>query len=270
MVDVGVDTRGKKVALSLARAGYDVTMLSISPDAEPQEYDLGGLVRVVAVAVPFTRRDRERVARAARRQHRPRTVGFGSAEEGVRHVARTYQRIEQAGRPGAGLAGRARVAALRADVLLSRARTRGQQLSDDVVRTGWRVWDRHCAAGGRAAVLATQLPAGPRLRGRLRSVAGPPRARTWCTRTTCGPSRSRRRRGTGPRRPGARCASCTTPGRTGPACRRRSGRRRGCRRPCSRSRTSSSARPTASSRSASRSRTRWCSGSGWIAVRWCC
>jgi glycosyltransferase involved in cell wall biosynthesis len=141
MYDVRVDTRGKKVALSLARAGYDVTMLSLSPDAESHEYDVGGLVRVVAVAVPFTQRDGERVARAARREHRPRTVGFGSAEEGVRSVARTYQRIDQA-RTTAGAAGRARVAALRAGVLLARARTRGQQLTDDVVGTGWQVWDR--------------------------------------------------------------------------------------------------------------------------------
>ena len=142
MYDVRVDTRGKKVALSLARAGYDVTMLSLSPDAEPHEYDLGGLVRVVAVAVPFTHRDRERVARAARREHRPRTVGFGSAEEGVRSVARSYQRIEQTRAASPGAAGRVRVAALRAGVLLARARTHGQQLTDDVVGTGWRVWDR--------------------------------------------------------------------------------------------------------------------------------
>jgi glycosyltransferase involved in cell wall biosynthesis len=142
MVDIGVDTRGKKVALSLARAGYDVTILSMSQGPETQEYVLGGEVRVVAVSVPFTRRDRERVARAARRQRSWRTVGFESAAEGVRHVARTYQRIEQARATGGGLAGRAQVAALRADVLLSRARTRGQQLSDDVVRTGWQAWDR--------------------------------------------------------------------------------------------------------------------------------
>jgi glycosyltransferase involved in cell wall biosynthesis len=141
-VDVHVDTRGKKVALSLARAGYDVTVLSLSPDDVTHEYDLGGLVRVVAVAVQYPYRDRDRVARAARRERRPRTVGFASAKAGVRHVARTYQRIDQARASGTGVASRARVAALRADVLLSRMRTRGQHLSDEAVSAGWRVWDR--------------------------------------------------------------------------------------------------------------------------------
>ena len=68
--DVANDTRVKKEAVALARAGLRVTLLGATSEAFPGDTWLGD-VRIVRVPVAFTRRDAAARRRLARRQARP-------------------------------------------------------------------------------------------------------------------------------------------------------------------------------------------------------
>ena len=66
-----IDSRGKKMALSLARAGYRVTILALSPDAEPHASALGPVdVRLVPVTPTLLHSMKVRTKR--QREWRPR------------------------------------------------------------------------------------------------------------------------------------------------------------------------------------------------------
>lgn len=76
--DVTADTRVKKTAASLARHGYDVTVLALSPSGSRTETSMGD-VRIVRLPVPFVLRDRRR---RRRELTRPR-LGYASKEQYV-------------------------------------------------------------------------------------------------------------------------------------------------------------------------------------------
>ncbi len=96
---LSIDARGKKMALTLARAGYRVTILALSPDGEEHRQAVGP-VSVRLVPVTHTRLDAARARQQRRRAWRPRLPGFatGSASDRLFRLGwagwtRAHQRV---------------------------------------------------------------------------------------------------------------------------------------------------------------------------------
>jgi glycosyltransferase involved in cell wall biosynthesis len=153
-----IDARGKKMALTLARAGYRVTMLSLSPDGEPHGYALGSVeVRLVPVPHLLLSAMQNRVRR--RRRWQPRVVGFATKTEYEAKLATTRLRIDDA---AAARTPAARIAKplLQAYVPVLALRHRAQTKVDGAWRKGWRVWTR---TRQRTRFLVDELSAYPEL-----------------------------------------------------------------------------------------------------------
>jgi glycogen(starch) synthase len=90
-----IDSRGKKMALTLARAGYRVTVVALSPDAEPHATTLGPVeVRLVPVSPVLLHSMRVRAKR--QRDWRPRIVGFATKTEYQAALTRARLRVDAA------------------------------------------------------------------------------------------------------------------------------------------------------------------------------
>jgi glycosyltransferase involved in cell wall biosynthesis len=153
-----IDARGKKMALTLARAGYRVTMLALSPDDEAHDWTLGP-VDVRLVPVPHVLLAAMQAKARRRRQWRPRVLGYATKAEYEAKLARTRLRIEAAAAtptPSARVAKPLLEASLRVITL----RHRVQSKLDAAWRRGWRVWTR-TRQGTR--ILVDELSAYPEL-----------------------------------------------------------------------------------------------------------
>lgn len=151
--DITTDTRVKKTALSMARAGARVTVLGLSTSAMRTTATLGP-VEVLRVPVDFHLRD-TRAKRRARRRRRPLLrVGFPDQPTrraaALRVVARRTELDAargQASAPGAQTSTWSRLrlqlqqTALRGRALTLRLRERGQRDIDRATKKAWRLYD---------------------------------------------------------------------------------------------------------------------------------
>ena len=102
--DVANDTRVKKEAIALARAGLRVTLLGASSAALPGDTWLGS-IRIVRVPVMYLHQDAARLRRLARRQARPplsSTARVDRAEARLRSDERDLLGLVRSGCAGAG------------------------------------------------------------------------------------------------------------------------------------------------------------------------
>jgi glycosyltransferase involved in cell wall biosynthesis len=92
---IDIDSRGKKMALTLARSGHRVTVVALSPDAESHVSTLGPVeVRLVPVSHELLHSMKVRVKR--QRTWRPRVVGFATKTEYQAALTRARLRIDAA------------------------------------------------------------------------------------------------------------------------------------------------------------------------------
>lgn len=133
-----IDSRGKKMALTLTRAGYRVTILALSPDTEPHSHALGPVeVRLVPVSHVLLEATRVRARR--QRHRRLRIGGFATNAEYQAALARTRLRI---GTAAVTPAPSSRVAKplLQAYVPVLMARRVAQQKLDGLWQRGRQAW----------------------------------------------------------------------------------------------------------------------------------
>lgn len=146
------DTRGKKIALSLARGGYQVTSINAVPpgsaDVEHQgelpEYRLGP-VRVVTVELSNRHRGNHGIRLSARRRRTLRVIDWTSRDDYVTEMAELRRsvndwrdrRLDDPGSVGA----KAGHFASRAALIARRQRWRLQAGLNVGVRQAWRTWD---------------------------------------------------------------------------------------------------------------------------------
>ena len=172
------DTRAKKWSLTLARAGYDVIVISAeAPDVPRSESSLGP-VRVIHLPIPKGHLDANNTRLIANRRRRypvlaPVDAGDRSAAVSTRSASLSTTRRQAAAlhdrvtgpttRSGAkallrfGLK-RAEVEARRASLRLVRARIKGQAKVDVAVGKAWKMYDVHRVKTGVLATPRTDLP----------------------------------------------------------------------------------------------------------------
>lgn len=160
--DVVRDTRVKKEAVALARAGLQVTVVGLAPDGKPDESRIGP-VRVLRQPVPFTIKDGLAARRARRRAAYP-PLGYRTPAEA--EAARLWwtSRIRDLGsrRPGAGPAGRLvralLVLALKQLRRLVDVREASQRRARAALASAWRRWDARRARSTRRVSWRRELP----------------------------------------------------------------------------------------------------------------
>ena len=151
--DVHVDTRAKKIALTLARVGYRVTLLAPSTTGTRVTARLGDAVDVELVPVPYRVRDAHARRRNARRTWAPR-LAPADEQRAVQRLRLDVQRQELAARAQAAAARapgplvpavratyRARGSALVLRRKALSARARAQRYVSKPWRQAWRVYD---------------------------------------------------------------------------------------------------------------------------------
>ncbi|MHB1738785.1 MAG: glycosyltransferase, partial [Actinomycetes bacterium] len=132
------DTRARKIALSLSRAGYQVTIAALSGDQAAHEARLGPC-RVVLLPLVDANHD-ARVRRARRRQWRPRVPGLGGPAALSGRISSLYQEVGRV-RATRRMTGRTRTGLLRAEVLVLRGVRAAQVRVDATTGTAWSRWD---------------------------------------------------------------------------------------------------------------------------------
>ena len=174
-----LDSRGKKFALTLARAGYDVIMVSTEgPEAENRESRLGP-VRIVHVAVlrDHVQANHDRLVRHRKRRYpvlaSASVDGRGTQVRGrrsraaraARRAADMRERAESAGSASARAKVMLRWAALRTQAeLLKRElqvmgkRNKAQAGIDAAVRRGWKRYDAKRVNVALGASIRRDLP----------------------------------------------------------------------------------------------------------------
>jgi glycosyltransferase involved in cell wall biosynthesis len=154
---VEADTRAKKIALTLARSGYEVVLLSAVPLGTDLTEGGMGQVRIVPVEVRTTARDRHAMAVASRRRHRWRLLDRTSRDEYVTRVAERRAALrEPSGRGPLPPSARHAVGVARLQAI--RGRWKAQHLLDRVVHRAWREWDRRRQATALLASDVGMLP----------------------------------------------------------------------------------------------------------------
>ena len=151
--DITMDTRVKKTALSMARAGVRVTVLGLSTSAMRTTSMLGP-VKVLRVPVDFHLRDIRAKRRAKRRRRHLLRVGYPDQASrraaALRVVARRTELDAARGLASAPWVRTSRwtrsrlqlqLTILRGRGLTLRVRDRGQREIDRVVKKGWRLYD---------------------------------------------------------------------------------------------------------------------------------
>lgn len=172
------DTRAKKWSLALARAGYDVIVISAeAPDAERTESSLGP-VRVLHVPIPRHHLDANNTRLIANRRRRypvlaPVDAGArtgalsrrsGSLSTTRRQAAALHGRVSSPTSPSGAKAllkfglKRAEVEARRAGLRVARARIKAQSQVDLAVGKAWKVYDVQRVRTGVLAKPRTDLP----------------------------------------------------------------------------------------------------------------
>src|SRR4051794_10696876 len=153
-----IDSRGKKMALTLARAGYRVTILAPSPDAEAHAATLGPVeVRLVPVSHPLLESMRVRAKR--KRNWRPRIVGFASKAEYQATLTRTRLRIGTAA-VTPSVSARVTKPLLQAYVPVLKARHVAQSKLDGLWRRQRQAWTRRQLS---STVLVNELSLWPEI-----------------------------------------------------------------------------------------------------------
>ncbi|HEX3002624.1 MAG TPA: glycosyltransferase family 4 protein [Angustibacter sp.] len=154
------DTRAKKIALTLARGGYDVVVLTPVRPGEPRDERRLGPVRVLPVLLETTHQDVHNLGIAHRRRRRVALISRLPVDE---YVTRLNERRARARRAAAtarrrraavsltsprGLAAAVRWALARSlsveartSATVLRARQEGQVRLDRLVRRGWTAYD---------------------------------------------------------------------------------------------------------------------------------
>lgn len=172
------DTRAKKWSLALARAGYDVIVISAeAPDVERSESTLGP-VRVIHLPIPRPHLEANNARLIANRRRRypvlapidpaARTASVNSRSASLSTSRRQAAALrERAGEPTSvsGIKAlakfsikRAEVEARRASMRLARARIKGQSKVDVAVGKAWQQYDKHRVTSGVLAKPRTDLP----------------------------------------------------------------------------------------------------------------
>ncbi len=142
------DTRGKKIALSLARGGYHVTSLNcVLPGEDPAEHRLAlGPVDIVTVALSDRHRTTHRMRVSSRRRRRLRLLDWTGRDEYVTRVAELRGAVDAASArrladPKA-LAPKVIHIGAMLRLVARRGRWKAQAAVDAVLRESWRAWDR--------------------------------------------------------------------------------------------------------------------------------
>lgn len=134
---IDTDARGKKMALTLARGGYRVTVLAPSPDDVVHEGVLGPcVVRLVPVA--YDLRD-ARAARMSRRRRR-RIIGFRSQADYKARQKQVQRRFTFRATDRSAGWSRRRLIPVRFVLAALRFWHEAQGFVDNTVRFGWRKW----------------------------------------------------------------------------------------------------------------------------------
>jgi glycosyltransferase involved in cell wall biosynthesis len=150
--DLHIDSRAKKIALSLARLGYRVTVLALAKDGVARIARLGP-VHVELVPVEFRVRDANARHRNARRAWRPKVAPVGEEVAARRLRAKVRQRelLAQHSRADEGLSGAVKIpvaacfavrrSAVSANQRLLTGRVKLQNAVNRQLRRGWRLYD---------------------------------------------------------------------------------------------------------------------------------
>jgi glycosyltransferase involved in cell wall biosynthesis len=158
------DTRGKKIALSLARGGYEVISLNcVLPGADPDDHQLSlGPVQIVTVALSNRHRATYNMRLATRRRRMFHVIDWTGRDEYVTRIAELRSRVNaerdrrladpKAVPPRAGHL----VARLR--LITRRGRWKSQAGMDAAMRQAWRAWDRRRQATDLLATDRGNLP----------------------------------------------------------------------------------------------------------------
>jgi glycosyltransferase involved in cell wall biosynthesis len=142
---VEVDTRAKKIALSLSRAGYEVVLVSGGPPLVERAERWLGPVRVITVPIPTTARDLRNMRLTVRRRRSLTVFDWATKDEYVTRAAELRGAINvtrdgRVGTPGSPSAHAGHVWA-RAQFIGRRLRWRAQAKIDRTIRGAWRRWD---------------------------------------------------------------------------------------------------------------------------------
>lgn len=167
------DSRAKKFSLTLARAGYDVVVVSAEgPDGERHESRLDA-VRVLHVPVPRTHVEANTKRLIANRRRRYPLLAPTDVSERSRVLTSRKEALGAARRQAATLrqgAGaqprslarfglkRAEAAARQAELRLARLRAQGQATLDKAVGKAWQEYDKRRVRTGLLARTASDLP----------------------------------------------------------------------------------------------------------------
>ncbi len=142
------DTRGKKIALSLARGGYEVTSVNcVLPGEDPAEHRLAlGPVRIVTVALSDRHRTTHRMRVSSRRRRRLHLLDWTGRDEYVTRIAELRGVVDAAyarrlTEPKA-LAPKVIHVAAMLRLVARRGRWKAQAALDATLRESWRAWDR--------------------------------------------------------------------------------------------------------------------------------
>jgi glycosyltransferase involved in cell wall biosynthesis len=171
------DSRAKKFALTLARLGYEVHVLSAEEIGSPTEDRWLGPVRVHPVIMTHSRRDVHKLVLGARRRRQFRVIDWTPVDEYVTQVHELKRQARQARqaadvliapepedgvRPTLWLpkwaAWRTRHAAVRGALVARRARWRAQWVVNVGYRLAWREWDRRRQTTALLATTRGVLP----------------------------------------------------------------------------------------------------------------
>lgn len=172
------DTRAKKWSLALARAGYEVIVVSAeAPDTELSESTLGP-VRVIHLPIPRHHLDANNARLIANRRRRYPVLAPIDASDRSAAVSTRSASLAATRRQAAALRGRAsgptsvsgikavakfglkrvEVEARRASLRLARARIKGQAKVDVAVGKAWKEYDKQRVKTGALAKARTDLP----------------------------------------------------------------------------------------------------------------
>lgn len=169
------DSRAKKFSLTLARAGYDVVVVSAEgPEGERHESRLGP-VRVVHLPVPRTHVEANTQRLVANRRRRYPVLASADVTARARALTRRKDSLSAARRTAAALRGRglspsqpkellrfgakrAEATARQAELRLARLRAQTQAKLDMAVGKAWKGYDSLRVRTGVLATPATDLP----------------------------------------------------------------------------------------------------------------
>ncbi|MFZ0159749.1 MAG: glycosyltransferase family 4 protein [Kineosporiaceae bacterium] len=158
------DTRGKKIALSLARGGYDVISLNcVLPGADPDDHQLAlGPVQIVTVALSNRHRATHNMRLATRRRRMLHVIDWTGRDEYVTRIAELRGRVNaerdrRLAEPKA-VAPRAGHLTARLRLITRRGRWKSQAALDAAMRQAWRAWDRRRQATELLATDKGNLP----------------------------------------------------------------------------------------------------------------